>query len=44
VALLVSAWKQARDKGMDTLISRGTWEFVSTPIDAVIVGCRRVFN
>jgi len=39
-ALLVPAWKQVIDEEMKILISRGTWELVSAPTDAVIIGCR----
>ena len=39
-AILVPAWKQTMNEEMNILISRGTWELVSAPKDAVIVGCR----
>jgi len=32
------------DEEMDALISRGTWELVSAPKDAVVVGCRWVYT
>jgi len=32
------------DEEMEALASRGTWELVSAPTDAVIVGCRWVFT
>ena len=41
---MIPAWKQAMDEEMDTLISRGTWELVSAPQDAVVVGCRWVYT
>jgi len=28
------------DEKMKALLSRGTWELVSAPTDAVVVGCR----
>jgi len=40
-AILVPSWKQAMDKEMNALLSRGTWELVSAPID---VGCRWVYT
>jgi len=44
VTLLVPAWKQAMDEEMKALASKGIWELVSTPTDAVIVRCRWVFT
>ena len=32
------------DEEMEALTSRGTWELVSAPTDAVVVGCRWVFT
>jgi len=29
---------------MEALISQGTWELVSAPTDAVVVGCRWVYT
>jgi len=31
------------DEEMEALPSRGTWELISAPTDAVVVGCRWVF-
>jgi len=42
-ALLVPVWKQVMDEEMDALISRGTWELILTPTNAVVVGYRRVY-
>ena len=41
-AILVPAWKQGMDEEMGALVSRKTWELVSTLTDAVVVGCRWV--
>ena len=38
------AWKQVMNEEMDALVSRRIWELVSTPTDAVIVGCRWVYT
>jgi len=32
------------DEEIYALISRGTWELVSAPKDAIVVGCRWVYN
>ena len=32
------------DEEMDALISRGTWELVFAPKNAVVVGCRWVYT
>jgi len=32
------------DEEMEALGCRGTWELVSAPTDAVVVGCRWVFG
>ena len=37
-AILVPAWKQATDE-MDALVSRKTYDLVSTPNEAVVIGC-----
>jgi len=39
-AILVPAWKQTIDEEMNALVSRGTWELVSVPKNAIVVGCR----
>ena len=38
------AWKQAMNEEMDALVSRGTWELVSAPTYAIIMGCRWVYT
>ena len=40
---LIRAWKHAIDEEMEALASRGTWELVSAPTVAVVVGFRWVF-
>ena len=32
------------DEEMEALTSRGNWELISAPTDAVIVGCRWIFT
>ena len=39
-AILVPAWQQTINEEMNALVSRGTWELVSTPKNAIVVGCR----
>jgi len=41
---LIPAWKQSIDEGIDSFISRGTWELIYAPKDAVVVGCRWVYT
>ena len=41
---MVPAWKQVMSEEMDALAFRETWELVSTPTDAIIVGCCWVFT
>ena len=36
---LVPAWKHAMDEEMGALFSRETWDLVSLPKRAVVVGC-----
>ncbi|KAL0428251.1 UNVERIFIED_CONTAM: hypothetical protein Slati_2999900 [Sesamum latifolium] len=43
-AVLHPEWKLAMDEKISALISRGTWELVSAPVDANVVSCRWVFT
>ena len=42
--MLVPVWKQAMNKEMYALISRGTWELVSARKDAVVMGYRCIYT
>ena len=41
---MVSAWKQAMDEEMNSLISREIWELVSAPKDTVVVSYRWLYT